>query len=165
MKIDVYWIPETPIGRLAIMPRPRAGDWLEDELQAWHRDGVDVIVCLLTQPELRELGLQNEAAVAQAQGMQFISYPISDYQVPPSISDTLKLVDQIHTLLQAHKGVLIHCQMGIGRSSTIAACVLQKQGLDADTAFQALQTARGLRVPDTDEQRRWATNFGKHLHN
>lgn len=35
MKSDLFWINGPWPGRLAIMPRPRSGDWLEDEIQAW----------------------------------------------------------------------------------------------------------------------------------
>ncbi len=35
----VYWV-ETPLpGRLAVMPRPRAGDWLADEVAGWKTAG------------------------------------------------------------------------------------------------------------------------------
>jgi hypothetical protein len=32
MKAAIYWIAPVPSGRLAIIPRPRGGDWLEDEV-------------------------------------------------------------------------------------------------------------------------------------
>ena len=34
-------------GRLAIMARPRAGDWLEDEISGWRAQGVEIVVSLL----------------------------------------------------------------------------------------------------------------------
>jgi len=40
---DIYWIPSRD-GRLAIMPRPRAGEWLRDEIAAWRATGVTVVV-------------------------------------------------------------------------------------------------------------------------
>ena len=53
-------------GRLAIVPRPRGGDWLEDEVRAWKEMGFDVVVSLLTRDELDELGLVAEAALSRA---------------------------------------------------------------------------------------------------
>ena len=35
MHTELYWIPGPWLGRLAIMPRPRGGDWLEDEIRSW----------------------------------------------------------------------------------------------------------------------------------
>jgi hypothetical protein len=40
MKHDIYWISAIPRGRLAIMPRPRHGDWLADEVKAWQLGGL-----------------------------------------------------------------------------------------------------------------------------
>lgn len=31
-------------GKLALAPRPRGGDWLEDELACWRQEGVDEVV-------------------------------------------------------------------------------------------------------------------------
>ncbi len=57
MKNPVYWIEGVPTGKVAIVPRPRGGDWLEDEVRAWRAAGIDVVVSLLTDDEVRELGL------------------------------------------------------------------------------------------------------------
>jgi hypothetical protein len=43
MRTELYWIERPWRGRLAIMPRPRGGDWLDDEIQSWRRSGVDVV--------------------------------------------------------------------------------------------------------------------------
>jgi len=40
MVSDIYWIKTSASLRLAIMARPRAGDWLEDEIDHWKREGV-----------------------------------------------------------------------------------------------------------------------------
>ena len=41
MKTAPYWIDGPWPGRLAIVPRPRGGDWLEDEVRAWRQVGLD----------------------------------------------------------------------------------------------------------------------------
>jgi protein-tyrosine phosphatase len=51
--------------------------------------------------------------------------------------------------------------MGIGRSTLIAACLLTKLGESADSALTRIQQARGLRVPDTEEQRMWIESFAR----
>jgi len=53
-------------GRLSTMAKPRGGDWLEDELVALRRTGVDVLVCALPEPERRELGLAYSGASRSA---------------------------------------------------------------------------------------------------
>src|ERR1700743_3176736 len=54
-----YWINPGANGRLAIVPRPRGGDWLADDLHALRREGIDILVSLLTPSEVEELGLTN----------------------------------------------------------------------------------------------------------
>lgn len=52
MRPKVYWIDLPMAGRLAIMARPRAGDWLEDEISGWRAQGVEIVVSLLEQEEV-----------------------------------------------------------------------------------------------------------------
>lgn len=40
---DVYWLRELEGVRLAIMPRPRSGEWLTDEIAGWSRLGVQIV--------------------------------------------------------------------------------------------------------------------------
>ena len=76
----LHWI-EIP-GRLAIMARPRADDWLEADVTEWRTSGVDLVVSLLERDEVSELGLQREAELCRANGIEFISLPIPDRSVP-----------------------------------------------------------------------------------
>lgn len=60
MKPTIYPIKAAAPYRIAIVARPRGGDWLCDELQAFSREGIDVLVSMLTQEEAEELGLKGE---------------------------------------------------------------------------------------------------------
>jgi protein-tyrosine phosphatase len=55
--------------------------------------------------------------------------------------------------------VAVHCYGGIGRSPLVAAAVLVRSGRSAQAAWQLVGRARGLRVPDTDDQRDWLSSF------
>ena len=110
------------------MPRPRAGDWLVDELTSWQTSGVDVVVSLLADDEIAELGLQHEPILSEEIGLTFHSYPIADRNVPSSVDDFLVFTNQLHDYLRDDRGVAIRCRMGIGRSSLVAACLLVKSG-------------------------------------
>jgi protein-tyrosine phosphatase len=153
----VHWIKIPTAGRLAIMARPRAGDWLSEEIAQWKSAGIDVVVSLLEIQEVSDLGLQQEAELCRSGGIEFISFPIPDRGVPVSEVKTEELVSSIIAHISAGRSVAIHCRAGIGRSSVIAACAVVSAGFDADTAFSA--RARGLHVPDTDEQRDWVSGF------
>jgi len=76
MRPEVFWIRAPLMGRLAIMPRPRAGEWLDDEIIGWQTEGIDTVVSLLELAEISELGLEREAELSQESGIEFISFPI-----------------------------------------------------------------------------------------
>ena len=154
-----FWIPAPAAGRLAIMSRPRAGEWLEDEIAGWRADGITDVVCLLEKDELRELGLDGELDLCRVGGIEFTPFPIRDRGVPSSMSDTLRLARVIVDRIGRGSGVAIHCRAGIGRPSLVAACVLVLYGLDPATALERIADARGIAVPDTDEQRDWIAQF------
>lgn len=165
MRAELYWIHEAPHGRLATMPRPRAGDWLADELTSMQSLGVDVVVSLLTDDEIAELDLQNEPANCANIGLMFISYPIADRTVPTSADDFVTFTNHLHGYLQNGCGIAIHCRMGIGRSSLVAASLLVKSGLSATDAFASISRARGVDVPDTNEQIEWVQSIAGRLQN
>ncbi len=146
-------------GRLAIVPRPRGGEWLEDDVRSLRTAGVDVIVSTLTAGERAELELADEAQLSGAAGIEYVAFPIDDRGVPSSAQATSELVQRMRSELDAGKAVAIHCRAGIGRSSILAAAILGTAGLDVNSAFQQIEQARGLSVPDTPEQRAWVERF------
>jgi protein-tyrosine phosphatase len=155
----IHWIASLKMGRLAIMRRPRGGDCLEDEIRDWRAAGIDVVVSLLESLEAQELGLQAEAELCRANGMDFISFPIAAHGVPNSRRDAQQLVNSIAAALAADRAVAIHCQAGIGRSSVIAACALICSGFNPETVFREMSRVRGVSLPETDEQREWVSSF------
>jgi hypothetical protein len=82
MNVDIYWIPGEPGPPLGIMPRPRGGDWLQDEIRSLRSQAVDVLVSLLTPIEVEELDLADEAAACRTFGIHFLSFPILDRPIP-----------------------------------------------------------------------------------
>src|SRR5438093_4555051 len=130
VKTDLYWIPESWPGRIAIIPRPRGGDWLEDEVRAWREAGLDVVVSLLTRDEIADLDLEQEANYSAGHDLQFLRFPIPDLGVPSSREAAFDLLGKLDEALAAGKSVALHCRQGIGRSGLIAASLLVLSGLD-----------------------------------
>jgi protein-tyrosine phosphatase len=161
MHPEIYWIDLPLSARLAIMPRPRAGDWLDGEIAGWRGQGIDVIVSLLEAEEITELGLQRESGLCHDLDMEFISFPIPDRGVPATTHEATALAKAIVSRLNEGKGVALHCRAGIGRSSLIAACVLVLLGLTPAMAFDLIGKARGVVVSDTQEQRDWIDRFAE----
>lgn len=165
MRSDVYWIDWPAPGRLAIMARPRSGDWLADEVAGWQDAGIDTVVCLLEDAEIDELGLRDAADLCRRRGIEYVTFPIKDREVPRSAAEAGKLARQIAAKIAASSSVAIHCRAGIGRSSVIAAAALICLDCEPQSAFELIATARGVRVPDTEEQREWVMAYAQDLTN
>ena len=159
LSVQIYWIKSESSPSLAIVPRPRGGDWLEDELLAMRREGIDVLISLLTPPEQDELGLSLEAAACEKAGIEYMNFAIPDRDVPVSRQSFGSFLSQVQHALKAGKRVGAHCRAGIGRSSLMIATLLCSQGVSSQDAFRQISEARGLTVPDTPEQVSWVAGF------
>ena len=155
MAAEIYWISGLEAGRLAILGRPRAGDWLADEIAGWKSASVTDVVSLLEDHEIRDLGLMSEEAMTREQGISFVRFPIPDRSVPTSVEAAHRLWNELATRIRAGGSVGIHCRAGIGRSGLMVAGTLIHLGISAGEAWQRTAKARGLAVPDTERQREW----------
>jgi polymorphic toxin system DSP-PTPase phosphatase-like protein len=156
---DIYPVREFESISLAIMPRPRAGDWLEDEISSWQRAEIRTIVSLLEPQELVELGLSDEPRLCLGHGIEFVSFPIPDRGVPTSYGTLNLLVMPLVPKVKGGHMVAVHCRAGIGRSGVVAAGILFRSGIPFPQIFPALSRARGVAVPDTDAQTDWVQAY------
>ncbi len=144
-----------------MMPRPRGGDWLADEIKSLATQRVDVVVSLLTQGEMLELELTEEGKLCASNGIEFMSFPINDRDVPPLDSRLKDFIRSLRDRVSEGKSVVIHCRAGIGRSAIIAACLMVSSSNSVEMVMSSLAYARGLLVPDTDEQLDWVKEFAE----
>ncbi|GAA1739243.1 tyrosine protein phosphatase [Luedemannella helvata] len=154
MRPTLFAIEQPGPGRLSTMTKPRGGDWLVDEMTALRAADVDVLVCALTTAELDEVDLTEEPQAAAEAGLEFVSIPIVDRDIPDPaavLPDLRRLAER----LRAGDHIVTHCRFGIGRASLLAAGILVLNGLAPDQAWQQLERARGHAVPDTPAQRDW----------
>ena len=146
---------------LSIMPRPRADDWLEGEVNAWHAAGLEVIVSLLEPSEVNELALDSEPGLCRARGIEFQSFPIPDRGVPGSFPSFNSFIEPLAGRLRGGSSIGVHCRAGIGRSALVAACILVRAGIPYPLTFPAISRARRLMVPDTEQQEQWVHKFAR----
>jgi protein-tyrosine phosphatase len=161
MTPDIYWIRDIEPYRLAIMPRPRGGEWLTDEITGWSNSGIRVVACLLHAYEIEELGIREAAQHCMRAGIEYRCFPIPDRGVPERASDFLAFIDALTASIRAGTSAAIHCRAGIGRSSLAAAAVMLRLGVAAADVFSMISKARGLSVPDTPQQAEWLHALSK----
>lgn len=115
---DVYWLRELDGGhRLAIMPRPRSGEWLADEVAGWNRLGVQTVVSLLESHEGREFDLADEQSLCERATLEFVSFPIPNRGLPkaswnspiwlPRFSSDCDLASPLRALSCGNRGLAI----------------------------------------------------------
>jgi protein-tyrosine phosphatase len=156
MASKIYWIHQfADKARLGIMARPRGDDWLEEEIENLKKRNVDNLVSLLAKDEVFELGLQKEEVICKSHNITFINFPIPDRGVPKTDDKVDNILNHLINKIKEGNSVVIHCRMGIGRSSIIAASILLKTGFNADDAINLISQVRGLKVPDTEQQLAW----------
>jgi protein-tyrosine phosphatase len=160
MTADIYWITdvEPGPGHLAILGRPRPGEWLADEIADWAAAGVTDVISLLEDFEVRDTGLLEEADLARQAGISLERFPIPDRGVPASLDATRKLSAHLAEKIRVGRTVGIHCRASIGRAGMIATGVLVELGVPLADAWIRTSAARGRAVPDTDQQKIWVAN-------
>ena len=134
------------------MPRPRAGDWLEEEFQSLKNLDYEAVVSLLTKEEEDELNLLNEKNEAEKQGLKFYSFPIIDRSIPEDKEKFINLIKELTELLKSGKGIGIHCRMGIGRAGLACSAILMELGENYESAMNIISEARRLRITDHESQ-------------
>lgn len=155
MTPELYWVECPAPGKLAVSARPRGGLWLDDDLAALKAAGIDTLVCMMVEGELKELQLQDERELALAAGLSFAWLPVPDLSTPPGDAVILPMLFALRDELLAGRTVAAHCRMGVGRSPMCVASLLVLLGVPAHVAWARITAVRGRDVPDTAAQGRW----------
>ncbi len=163
LRID--WIglpgPKGPAGRLGITICPGRRDRGRDlaaDLEVLANEKVSRVICMVTDAELEWAGVRELGSAVNARGMQFRHFPVADQNVP-ALDDTVDLVRWILAALHAKENVVIHCMGGLGRSGTLASCVLTALGSDAASAIAAVRSSRGPRAVEVRRQEEFVEGF------
>lgn len=163
MTSRIFWVKASPPWRLAVMARPRGNDYLPDDIAAVRDGGVDVVVSMLEPHEAKRHGLAEEKRHCLDAGLEFVSVPTEDHNVPGSIDATHEVIAHLAARLAAGKAVAAHCFAGLGRSPLMIGLLLIHRGHAAKEAFDLVSAARGWQVPEMTEQFAWAERYAAWL--
>jgi atypical dual specificity phosphatase len=125
-----YWVVE---GTLAGSSRPGGlqDRHLAADLAELQAQGIGSIISMTETPI-------DQLAVEEL-GMTYAHIPVIDFTAPslPQMLDALATIDQAHA---EGRAVLVHCAAGQGRSATILAAWLIRQGATTDEAVGHLRS-------------------------
>ena len=115
------------------------------------------LVALIEDHELDIYRLGDLFGAAHARGLLVRRLPIPDGGTP-KLGHVVDLCDWIQEATSCGR-VVIHCIGGLGRSGTIAGCLLTETGLNPDEALETLRVVRGPRCPENAQQRRFISAY------
>lgn len=158
MTPSLYWVETGHPGRAAVVTRPRGGTWLADDMRALRAAGVDVLVSALSEREVHEFSVQDEGHAAAIAGIQFLHMPIPNI-LAPAVDVAAPQLVALATEVRLGRNLAAHCYAGVGRSPLIVASVLALLGAGHEVAWDRVQAARGVRVPDSVLQRNFVSEL------
>jgi protein-tyrosine phosphatase len=116
------------------------------------------LVSLMEYFEYEQVGVPTFFEEAEAAGIDVLWYPLEDMAPPFSEAQTRKVVNEIVKRASAGENVVIHCKGGIGRTGTIASCVLVHLGFSAADAIREVQKTRKSTITRKSQQK-FVKNF------
>jgi protein tyrosine phosphatase (PTP) superfamily phosphohydrolase (DUF442 family) len=103
--------------------------------------------------DMREEACDDAAELAAA-GLAFLRLPVADHHAPAQ-SQLDEGVAFARAARAAGSRLLIHCQHGIGRSATLALCILVDRGADPLAALAAAKDIRERVSPSPAQYEAW----------
>lgn len=147
--LRVAWLGDLPALGLTIAPG-KVGSMggkthrrdLHADLQAIKEQGADILVNLMELDEMGRWQMQDYWQEAQKVGLETRHFPIRDVDIPADRAAFHAFVCGLIAELDAGKRVVVHCLGGLGRSGTLAACLLIERGMDDEAATKRVRHSR-----------------------
>ena len=165
---DITWIPLTYPDNQCIGVSHCPGKYsknqgsslqLYNDLKSLKKQKVDVIVSLTSEIEIESLGIANFRDILKNFGFIHFIEPIEDFSVPKRDrkKNVNELINKILTLIKNNKSILVHCNLGLGRSGLIVALVIKFFGGFIDPISHVRKYRSG--AVETEEQKRFIADF------
>ena len=97
---------------------------------------------------------RDDETILRRHGITHLHLPTDDHHAvsQPMLEDGVAFV---RPFLDGGERVLIHCEHGIGRSATLALCVLVERGMEPLGALELSKSKRGLISPSPAQYHAW----------
>jgi protein-tyrosine phosphatase len=113
--------------------------------------GASTVVCLVEEREVSGHWPHYVEWLHANRGGSAVWFPIHDLSAP-TLDGTLALLEDLQARLVAGEHLLMHCAAGIGRTGTLAACILVQQGMTVDDALSRVRLSRPMAGPEVGPQ-------------
>jgi protein-tyrosine phosphatase len=135
-------LPASIAGQLFLHSMPgRCEPYARTETEILEK-GINRVVCLAPIDEIRHKSTEYARAIEEgALSYAHERFAIPDYQAPEDPEAFLELTRFVVTHLRAGEHILIHCGAGIGRTGTLAVCVLIALGVREPEARSTITAA------------------------
>jgi atypical dual specificity phosphatase len=130
-------------GKLAGTPMPGVTFDIDYDLQALKAVG---ITCLIT---LTENDISQDALARN--GLKNIHLSIDDRR-PPTLAQMAMLLIRMEALFKRGEVLAVHCLAGIGRTGTVLACWLIREGLSAEEALRRVRRIEPRYVQSVEQE-------------
>ncbi|RVT90007.1 phosphatase [Rhodovarius crocodyli] len=151
-------LPPEVAGSLFLTAMPGRFGPLEDVGAALRQHGVGQVLCLTGEAEIAAKSPAYAAALAAgALPARHDPHPIPDFATPADEAAFAAWAKAAAGRLRAGERAVLHCAAGIGRTGTVALCLLHLLGEEPDRA-EALVQAAGS-GPETPAQRDFVARF------
>ena len=135
-------LPAQVPGRLLLHSMPGRYESIESVWNQVRDEDVRAIVCLAEKDELREKSSEYARTLeAGTVPCSVLSFEIPDRGAPEDREGFWALAGDVAERLHSGESVLIHCAGGVGRTATLAVCVLLALGEAASDARAAVSRA------------------------
>lgn len=140
-----------------------SGNWVRNlniDLERIRDWGATIVVTLMEAHELKDLKVEALPQMVEIKGMRWMHLPIKDQKAPDSkfMADWSHKGNIIKSELLAGNNVFIHCKGGLGRTGTIAACLLIEAGADNIDSITKIRSTRS-RTIETKEQENFVIKY------
>lgn len=173
--LRVDWLPLDLPGRIGLTFAPGKKAWSKYTGGRWERDldqdldrlvhehGAQLLVSLIEEVELRQYGIEALYECAAQKGLRVRRFPIRDVRAPTGVGGVASLVEEIVSAARGGRHIVIHCIGGLGRTGTVAGCVLVDLGHGPQEALDVLHQLRGPHCPETREQETFVAEYAAEL--
>jgi protein-tyrosine phosphatase len=161
LRID--WLPleYTAPGKIGLTILPGRKDRNRDlkcDIEVLKNNQITDAVVLVTNDEIQQYGVLDICSMYTSAGIRVYHLPILD-QMVCSHEEMSALVTWMNDRLSNNAGIIIHCLGGLGRSGTVAGCLLKNRGLSAQDAINVVRKVRTGRAIESSIQEAMVISF------